>query len=69
MLPGRVSSLEPKKQKKSTVKTFFMFFQNIILFIFQKIELSSPKLKKLLYFPQKNFLIEFRRELSRPKLK
>ena len=47
-----------KLKKKFTLKKFLIFFQNFFC-IFQEAELSNLKLKKLLYFYQKNFFLHF----------
>ena len=47
------------------LKKFLIIFQKKKILIFREMELSSPKLKTLTFFP-KNSCLYFRRELEKP---
>ena len=47
------------------LKKFLIIFRKKKILIFREMELSSPKLKTLIFFPKNNCLY-FRRELEKP---
>ena len=47
------------------LKKFLIIFRKKKILIFREMELSSPKLKTLIFFP-KNSCLYFRRELEKP---
>ena len=48
------------------LKKFLIIFQKKKILIFREMELSSPKLKTLIFFPKNNYLY-FRRELEKAR--